>query len=47
MHRKTISKSFKFGYTSVVEDYKQKVDENDEDKRFLEEQLKKSRVVST
>lgn len=48
MHRKTISKSFKcFGYTSNVEDYKQKVDENDEDKRFLEDQLKKSRVVST
>ena len=31
----------------VIEDLKQKVDENEQDKRFLEDQMQKARLVST
>ena len=32
---------------NVIEDLKHKVDENEEDKRFLEDQMQKARLVST
>jgi len=32
---------------NVIEDLKQKVDENEQDKRFLEDQMQKARLVST
>jgi predicted ATP-dependent protease len=43
MHKKTISKVYSL---IVTEDLKQKVNENEQDKRFLEDQMQKARLVS-